>query len=72
MAARPDRTEVLRAVDAPSVVIIGGTDTVIPRADAEAMAAVLGVEPVVLDGIGHLASFEAPRAVAAALAPLFG
>ena len=72
MAARPDRTEVLRTVDAPSVVIIGGTDAVIPRADAEAMAAVLGVEPVVLDGVGHLAAFEAPRAVAAALAPLFG
>ncbi|MGC4175182.1 alpha/beta fold hydrolase [Demequina sp.] len=71
MAARPDRTEVLRTVDAPAVVVIGENDGLVPRADAEAMAAALGVEPVVLTGIGHLAAFEAPDAVARALAPLF-
>lgn len=71
MAARPDRTEVLRGVDAPAVVIIGGNDGIVPRAEAESMAAALGVEPVLLDGIGHLAAFEAPQAAAAALAPLF-
>ena len=71
MAARPDRTEVLRGVDAPAVVIIGENDGVIPRGDAELMADILDVEPVVLAGIGHLAAFEAPEAVARALAPLF-
>ena len=71
MAERPDRTEVLRTVDAPAVVIIGANDTVVPRADAETMADVLDVEPVVLEGVGHLAAFEAPQAVATALAPLF-
>lgn len=71
MAARPDRTEVLRSVDAPAVVIIGENDALVPRSDAEAMAAALGVELIVLPGIGHLAAFEDPHAVARALAPLF-
>jgi pimeloyl-ACP methyl ester carboxylesterase len=71
MAARPDRTEVLRGVDAPAVVVIGENDGITPRADAEAMAAALEVEPVVLPGVGHLAAFEDPDAVARALAPLF-
>ena len=71
MAARPDRTEVLRGVDAPAVVVIGENDAITPRADAEAMATALEVEPVVLPGVGHLAAFEDPDAVARALAPLF-
>ena len=71
MADRPDRTEVLRTVDAPSVVIIGELDELVPRADAELMADVLNVEPIVLAGVGHLAAFEAPETVAGALAPLF-
>lgn len=71
MADRPDRTEVLRTVDAPSVVIVGENDGIIPRADAELMADVLNVEPVILTGVGHLAAFEDPEAVAGALAPLF-
>jgi pimeloyl-ACP methyl ester carboxylesterase len=71
MAARPDRTEVLRSVDAPAVVVIGENDGIVPRADAELMADVLDVEPIVLPGIGHLAAFEDPDAVARALAPLF-
>jgi pimeloyl-ACP methyl ester carboxylesterase len=72
MAARPDRTEVLRNIDAPVVVVIGGNDGIVPRADAEAMAHATGVDPVVLDGVGHLCAVEAPEQVAAALAPLLG
>jgi len=71
MAARPDRTEVLRTVDAPAVVIHGENDGLASLADAQVMAAALGVEVVVLPGIGHLAALEAPERVAAALAPLF-
>ena len=71
MAERPDRTEVLRTVDAPAVVIIGENDAIVPRADAELMADILNVEPIVLAGVGHLAAFEDPDAVARALAPLF-
>jgi pimeloyl-ACP methyl ester carboxylesterase len=71
MAARPDRTEVLRTVDAPAVVVIGENDAIVSLDDATIMADALETEPVVLAGVGHLAAFEAPDAVAAALAPLF-
>jgi len=71
MAARPDRTEVLRSVDAPAVVIWGENDSLTSRADAQVMADALETEVVVLPGIGHLAAFEAPDEVAQALAPLF-
>jgi len=71
MAARPDRTEVLRTIDAPAIVIVGGLDSVVSVDDATAMADALGVEPVVLPGVGHLCAFEAPGTVAAVLAPLF-
>lgn len=70
MAERPDRTEVLRTVDAPAVVIAGANDGVVAREDIDAMAAALEVTPVVLDGVGHLAALEDPTAVADALAPL--
>ncbi len=70
MAARPDRTEVLREVDAPVVVVLGERDSVVRQAAGEEMARVAGVEPVVLDGVGHLAALEAPAATADALAPL--
>ncbi|MFN3865941.1 MAG: alpha/beta fold hydrolase, partial [Demequina sp.] len=70
MAARPDRTEVLRAVDAPVVVVIGAQDGIIARADSDLMAQAAGVEPVVLDGVGHMAALEAPAATADALEPL--
>lgn len=70
MAARPDRTEVLREVDAPVVVVIGGSDGIVDRGEADAMAEAAGVAPVVLDGVGHLAALEAPAVTADALAPL--
>jgi len=71
MAERPDRTEVLRGLDAPAVVIVGDKDTIVRQEEALAMARALGVEPVVLEGVGHLAALEAPADVARALAPLF-
>lgn len=70
MAARPDRTEVLREADAPVVVVLGERDSVVRREEGAAMAEAAGVEPVVLDGVGHLAALEAPAATADALAPL--
>ncbi|WP_234988152.1 alpha/beta fold hydrolase [Demequina sp. NBRC 110056] len=70
MAARPDRTEVLRGVDAPVVVVIGDQDSILRREDGAAMAEAAGVEAVVLAGVGHLAAVEAPVEVARALLPL--
>lgn len=71
MAERPDRTEGLRALDAPAVVIVGDRDTIVRQQEAEVMAEALGVEPVILEGVGHLAAVEAPAEVAAALSRLF-
>ncbi|GIG55297.1 alpha/beta fold hydrolase [Demequina activiva] len=70
MAARPDRTEVLRAVDAPAVVVGGTKDAIIPREALDSMAAALGVDPVIVEGAGHLVALEAPVETASALLPL--
>ncbi|SEJ22696.1 alpha/beta fold hydrolase [Demequina mangrovi] len=70
MAARPDRTEVLAALDVPAVVAVGEHDAIAGEEAARAMAAALGVEPVVLPGVGHLSAFEAPGAVAPLVAGL--
>lgn len=71
MAARPDRTEVLRLVDVPVVVVAGDRDTIARVDDASEMAQAAGVSPVLLPGVGHLVAVEAPAQVAAALSPLF-
>lgn len=70
MAGRPDRTEVLRLVDAPVVVVAGELDTVARVDDARVMAEAAGVSPVVLPGVGHLVAVEAPAQVADAIASL--
>lgn len=70
MAARPDRTEVLRALDVPAFVAVGELDTMATVDDAEAMAEALGVEPVTLAGVGHLSAWEAPTEVAALVSDL--
>lgn len=67
MAARPDRTPVLAELKVPTIVIAGELDGLMSVADAEHMSKALGVNPVVLSGIGHLSALEAPKEVAAAL-----
>lgn len=71
MAARPDRTEVLRRFDGPVAVVLGAEDTITPLEEAEHMvqAAQDGALTVV-PGAGHLSAVEDPRSVAAALALL--
>ncbi|MDN4479110.1 alpha/beta fold hydrolase [Demequina lignilytica] len=64
MAARPDRTEVLRALDVPAFVAVGENDGIAGPAEAAVMADALGVDPVVLGGVGHLCALEAPGPVA--------
>lgn len=70
MAARPDRTEVLRGLDVPAFVAAGALDGIAGPAEAAVMAEALGVEAVVLDGVGHLSALEAPEAVADLVAAL--
>jgi pimeloyl-ACP methyl ester carboxylesterase len=70
MAARPTRTQVLRAVDGPAVVVVGELDAITSVDDAEVMANALGVEVTVVPGVGHLSALEAPRAVYDAIRPL--
>ncbi len=70
MAARPDRTEVLRGLDVPAVVAVGERDGFTRLDDAALMADALGAEAVVLEGVGHLCAFEAPERVAAMVADL--
>lgn len=70
MAARPDRTAVLRDVDAPAVVVAGELDTVVAEEHMLTVAEALETELVVIAGAGHLVALEDPPAVAASLRPL--
>jgi pimeloyl-ACP methyl ester carboxylesterase len=69
MATRPDRTEVLRESGVPAIVVWGRQDRMMSFAEAENMAAALGVE-VSTNGVGHLSPIEAPTAVQRALMQL--
>lgn len=70
MADRPDTHSILEGLDVPALVLVGEQDTVTPSADAERMAALLGVQPVVVPNAGHLTAVEAPDDVTSALADL--
>lgn len=71
MAARPDRTDVLRAFDGPVTVVVGDEDAVTGVDAAEQMvaAAPRGLL-VVVPRVGHLSAVEDPAAVRTALAEL--
>lgn len=71
MAVRPDRTEVLRSLDVPAVVMVGDLDTITTEHDAALVADALETVPVVLSGVGHLCAWEDPDAVARGLMPLW-
>ncbi|MDM7830916.1 alpha/beta fold hydrolase [Cellulomonas edaphi] len=71
MAARPDRTEVLRTFAGPVVAVVGDEDDLTPLAAAEHVVAnAADARLVVVPQAGHMAAFEQPDAVAAALAEL--
>lgn len=71
MAARPDRTDVLRAFDGPVRVVVGDEDTVTPVAAAEHLvSAAPHARLVVVPHAGHLTAIEDPAAVAEALSEL--
>jgi len=71
MAARPDRTEVLRGYAGHVLVLVGDEDTVTPVEAAEHMVAVAPhAALVVVPHAGHMSALEQPAAVADALAEL--
>ncbi len=71
MAARPDRSDLLREFQGPAMVLVGDEDQVTPAAVAEEMAAALPAgKLVVVVRSGHMSAIEDPAAVAAALGDL--
>ncbi|MBV8527470.1 MAG: alpha/beta fold hydrolase [Candidatus Dormibacteraeota bacterium] len=60
MAARPDSTSMLSAISAPTLVIAGRADEVVPRADIDALAAAIPGARMVTLGCGHLCNLEYP------------
>ena len=59
-------------ISAPTLIVCGARDSLLPRADQEAMAAEIpGARLVIYDGIGHLPVIEAPERVAGDLTALY-
>ena len=76
MAARPDRTQVLRAAKFPVLLVAGKEDVAVPLEQSVAQAALAPVaHALFLADVGHLAYFEQPertrRAVLALAAEVF-
>lgn len=71
MAARPDRTDVLRSFTNPVAVVVGAEDQVTPLDDAHHMVdAAPDATLTVVPNAAHLSPVEEPAAVAEALAGL--
>lgn len=75
MAERPDSTETLGKIGAPTLILVGEDDTITPPADAERMtAAIAGARLVRIAGAAHLSVLEKPietnRAVASFVATI--
>ena len=68
IASRPDSTELLSAIDVPTLVIAGTQDAIIPTSEVHAIAdGITGARYVELD-CGHLSNLELPGAVSDQLA----
>jgi pimeloyl-ACP methyl ester carboxylesterase len=68
MARRPDRTEALRKLALPTIVIHGSEDQIIPLDRAKQMCEALpNASLVQIKGAGHCTPVEAPEAVAQSL-----
>ena len=68
MALRPDRSSMLASISAPTLIITGSADELIPPTDSDAMArAIPGSVLVTLPGVGHLTNLEDPEGFNAAV-----
>jgi 3-oxoadipate enol-lactonase len=69
MALRRDQTDLLREIEAPTLIVVGGEDAVTPPAEAEAMrGAIKDSRLVRIEGAGHLSNVERPEEFDLALA----
>ena len=65
---RRDQTDTLRGLTVPALVLCGSLDTLTPPDISREMAALAPqADLVILDGVGHLSTMEAPDAVTAHL-----
>ena len=68
MAARPDRSEWIKSINIPTLIIAGSADTLIPPAESETMArAIAGSKLIVIPDAAHLSNIENPEAFNAAV-----
>ena len=68
IANRPDSTELLRDIVAPTMVIVGAEDEITPAGDSQTMArAIRGARLEVIADAGHLSNMEQPALFNAAL-----
>lgn len=72
MMMRPDSTPGLAAIRVPTLVVAGGEDQLMPRAELDKLAREIpGARLEVVDGAGHLPMMERPDRVAELLAAHF-
>jgi pimeloyl-ACP methyl ester carboxylesterase len=73
MAMRRDQTELLREIDCPVLIIVGGLDAITPLADAELMhGEIRGSRLEVIAGAGHVSNIERPEEFNRALEKFLG
>jgi len=73
MAARPDRSEWIKSINIPTLIVTGSADTLVPAAESEAMArAIAGSKLVVIPGAAHLSNIEDPEAFNTAVGKFIG
>jgi pimeloyl-ACP methyl ester carboxylesterase len=73
MAARRDQTEMLTSIDVPTLIVVGGDDSITPPSDAEAMGAkIKGSRLVRIEGAGHMSNVERPEEFNRALGEFVG
>jgi len=68
LAIRPDRTDDLKKIQVPTLILAGSEDALIPLDESDLMARQLtGARRVVIPESGHLSPLENPRATDAAI-----
>jgi pimeloyl-ACP methyl ester carboxylesterase len=73
MAVRRDQTDLLPSIDVPTLIVVGGEDSITPPSDAEAMGEkIKGSRLVRIEGAGHLSNVERPEEFNRALGEFVG